>query len=135
MTRIRAFQLLVAISALLYIAWLLLPYAPRTFSREVETILSWGGYGGAPWVNDPRFYLSLGVSKLIASLGLILFLSWGRWLFLVVVAIGLASAPFAGVSAAVPLDNIVGYLLTLTEGAILALAFSSPISEAMRKDE
>lgn len=104
MTRIRAFQILVISSALLYLAWMLLPHAPRVFSTEVQNILSWGGYGGAPWVNDPRFYLSIGAGKLIASAGLFLFLSWGRW------------------------------LLLLTDGAILALAFTSPISEAMHKD-
>lgn len=135
MTRVRAFQILVITSALLYVVWLLLPLAPRTFSYEVQTIIALGGYDGAPWVNDPRFYLSLGAGKLIASLGLILFLSWSRWLLLVVVAINFASVPFAGVSTGAPLDNIVGYLLSLSEGAILALAFSSPISEAMRKDE
>ncbi len=134
MTRIRTFQILVITSALLYVAWLLLPHAPRAFAPEVQSILAWGGYGGAPWVNDPRFYLSIGAGKLIASVGLLLFLSWGRWLLLAVVAISLGSVPFAGVSTGAPLDNLVGYFLSLTDGAILALAFSSPISEAMRKD-
>ena len=134
MTRIRAFQTLVITSALLYLAWMLLPYAPRTFPHEVQDILAWSGYGGEPWVKDPRFYLAIGAGKLIASLGLVLFLSWGRWLLLAVVAISLASVPFAGVVIGVPLDNLVGYFLSLTDGAILALAFSSPIAEAMHKD-
>ena len=134
MTRIRAFQLLVITSALLYSVWLLLPYAPRSFSSEVRTILSLGGYGGSAWVNDPRFYLSIGAGKIIASFGLFLFLPWGRWLLLAVVSISLASVPFAGVSTGVPLDNLVGYVLSLTDGAILALAFTSPVSEVIYKD-
>lgn len=134
MTRVRAFQTLVVISALLYIAWMVLPHLSRSFSPEIQKVLASGGYGGASWVTDPRFFLSVGVGKLLSSLGLFLFLSWGRWLLLAVVAVSLASVPFAGVSIGVPLDNIVGYLLSLTDGAILALAFFSPLAEAMRKD-
>jgi hypothetical protein len=63
MTRIRAFQILVITSALLYIAWLLLPHAPRTFSQEIQNILALGGYGGEPWVADPRFYLTIGAEN------------------------------------------------------------------------
>jgi hypothetical protein len=134
MTRVRVFQTLVVISALLYIAWIGLPHLSRTFSPDVQKVLALGGYGGASWVTDPRFFLSVGIGKLLSSLGLFLFLSWGRWLLLAVVAVSLASAPFAGVSTGVPLDNIVGYLLCLTDGAILALAFFSPFAEAMHKE-
>jgi hypothetical protein len=135
MSRIRTFQFLVAVSALLYIFWMLLPHVPRTFSPEVQQVLSNGGYGGQPWVTDSRFYISLGVTKLLASLGLVLFFSWGRWLFAAVAAIGLACVPFSGLSVGAPLDNLVGYLASLIDGAILALSFSSPFSEAMRRDE
>jgi hypothetical protein len=134
MTRLRVFQTLVVVSALLYVAWMVLPHLSRTFSPEVQSALAWSGYGGASWVSDPRFFLSIGIGKLLSSLGLFLFLSWGRWLLLAVVAISLASVPFAGVSAGIPLDNIIGYFLSLTDGAILALAFFSPLAEAMRKD-
>ena len=73
---------------------MVLPHIARTFSPEVQQPLSYGGYGGPPWVADPRFYLSLG-GKLLASLGLVLFLSWGRWLFVAVAAIGLGSVDVA----------------------------------------
>lgn len=134
MTRIRAFQILVSVSVLLYLTWMALPHLPRAHSVEVQNILDWGSYGAEPWVLDPRFYLAIGVSKLMASLGLVLFLSWGRWLYLAVVVIGLTSVPFAGVSIGAPLDNLVGWLATLIDGSILTLAFASPIAEATRKD-
>ena len=113
---------------------MLLPYLPRGFSTDVQALLALGGYGAAPWVTEPVFYLSIGAGKLIASLGLILFLSWGRWLFLAIVVTSLASVPFAGIAIAPPLDSVVGYFTVLTDGAILALAFSSPIAERWRKD-
>src|SRR5512135_1651690 len=134
MKRVHAFQTLVVISALLYIVWMALPHLSRTFTPEVQNALAWSGYGGVSWVSDPLFFLSIGVGKFVASLGLFLLRSWGRWLLLAVVTVSLASVPFAGVSTGVPLDNIVGYFLSLTDGAILALAFFSPLAEAVRKD-
>jgi hypothetical protein len=135
MTRVRSFQLLVSVSALSYLVWLVLPHTSRTFSPEVERILSVAGYGGQPWVMDPRFYLSLGLAKLVASVGLLLFLAWGRWVFAAVTAISLAIVPFSGIAVGAPLDNLVGYFATLLDGGILTLAFLSPLSEAMRRDE
>ena len=133
MTRLSAFRLLVVVSVVFYLAWMLLPYAPREFPPTVRDLLVSGGYGGSPWVVSPTFYLSLGAAKVAASVGLFWLQSWGRWLLLAVVVIGLASAAFAGISVSVPLDNIVAYCATLTDGAILAIAFCSPIAEALRK--
>lgn len=135
MTRVRTFQSLVVVSVLLYGVWMALPHIPRTLSPEVQQMLSTSGYGGQTWVMDPRYYFSVGLAKVLASVGLLLFLSWGRWLFVAVAAIALASVPFSGVSVGAPLDNAVGYVATLLDGAILALAFSSPLSEAMHRDE
>lgn len=135
MAHLRSFRILVVSSALFYLAWMLLPYMPRTLPQEVEKVLAWGGYGASPWIQDPRFYLAIGVGKLVATVGLYLLLSWGRWLLLGVVTVGIITLPFAGIATGYTLDNIVGSFLGLTDGAILALAFLSPISEAMRKDE
>ena len=135
MTRVRTFQLLVVASVLAYGLWMALPQIPRALSPEVQQMLSTSGYGGQAWVMDPRYYFSVALAKVLASVGLVLFLSWGRWLFLGVAAVAIASVPFSGVSVGAPMDNAVGYVATLLDGAILALAFSSPLSEAMRRDE
>jgi hypothetical protein len=135
MTRIRAFQILVVASALLYLAWMLLPHSPQAYSHDVQQILAWSSYGSAQWYTDPRFYISIGVGKIVSSIGLFLFLSWGRWLLLAVVVISMAAVPFAGVSVSMPFDSIIGGFLSLSDGAILALAFFSPLAEAMRRDE
>ena len=39
----------------------------------------------------------------------------GRWLLLAVVAASLASTPFAGLSVGIPLNNVVGYLGSISE--------------------
>lgn len=135
MARTRIFQLLVLASLVSYLLWFFLPYSPRAFPKEVSNLLAWGGYGSHSWTQHPFFYLSIGLGKVVSSIGLLLFLSWGRWLLLAIVVVSVASVPFSGMAITVPLDNLVGSLTGLTDGAILALAFFSPISEAMRKDE
>ncbi len=135
MARTRIFQLLVLASLASYLLWFLLPYSPRAFPKEVSDLLAWGGYGSHSWAQHPLFYLSIGLGKVVSSIGLLLFLSWGRWLLLAIVVVSVASVPFSGMAISVPLDTVVGSLTGLTDGAILALAFFSPLSEAMRKDE
>ncbi|MEW6415171.1 MAG: hypothetical protein AB1482_07940 [Pseudomonadota bacterium] len=134
MSRIRIFQFLVIISAVFYLAWYLLPYMQRNFPPHIQDLLDWGGYGSIAFTQHPLFYLSIGAAKLVSTLGLFLFLSWGRWLLLAVVAISIAMVPFSGMAVAPPLDSFVGSLVALTDGAILGLAFFSPIAESMRKD-
>lgn len=134
MSRVRIFQFLVIISGVLYIAWYLLPYTQKNFPPNIQDLLDWGGYGSIALTQHPLFYFSMGTAKLISTLGLFLFLSWGRWLLLAVVTISIALVPFSGMAVASPLDSFVGSLAALTDGAILALAFFSPISESMRKD-
>jgi hypothetical protein len=134
MTRISVFRILVVSSAIFYLAWILLPYVPRDYTPPVKDLLSSSGYGASAWVMNPAFYFSVGAGKLLASIGLFLFRPWGRWLLLAVVVTSLASVPFAGISVGVPLDSIVGYFTSLTDGAVLALAFCSPIADVVRKD-
>lgn len=134
MSRIRVFQFLVIISAVFYLAWYLLPYTQRSFPPHIQDLLDWGGYGSIALTQHPLFYLSIGAAKLLSTLGLFLLHSWGRWLLLTTVAISIIMIPFSGMAVAPPLDGFVGSLVALTDGAILALAFFSPIAEIMRKD-
>jgi len=132
MNQSRTFRLLVAASAFLYLGWIVLPHLPRAFIPEVRPLLEKSGYGGADWVTAPWFYLGLGGAKMLASLGLFMFLAWGRWLFLAATVVAIASIFFAGISVASPLDGLVGFVATLVDGAILGLAFFSPIAAQMR---
>ena len=126
MNKPSTFRLLIAASVFLYLGWMVLPHLPREFTPEVQQLLEKSGYGGATWVTAQWFYLGLGGAKMLASLGLFLFLAWGRWLFLAATVAAIASVSFAGVSVASPLDGLVGFLAALVDGAILGLAFFSP---------
>lgn len=65
---------------------------------------------------------------------LVLFLSWGRWVLVGLLLVSLAQLPFNGIAVGLPHENVIGALTGLIDGAILALAFASPLAEAMRKD-
>jgi hypothetical protein len=133
MTRIRAFQLLVIVSVALHLLWIFLPLV-LTVTPDLNEAVRWSGYGGLSVLQHPLFYISITATKIVAAVGLLLFLSWGRWLQLAVLATGVAALPFGGVSVALPLDNVIGALQGVADGAILGLAFSSPIADGIRKD-
>lgn len=135
MTQVRKFQALVLISLLLYVAWVLMPLIVGSLPSEYEAVYAWHAYGGVKWLGDSRFFLFMGAVKFIASVGLVLLFSWGRWAQLVAVVINLFVAFFGGVLVGFPVENVMGYLLTMSEGAILALAFFSPIAKMMRRDK
>ena len=134
MSRIRVFQLLCIASAFLYVTYLALPHVGLRYSAQEAQLLRMSGYGGLPFIQHPVFYLSFGVAKFIATVALVFFLPWGRWLLVVIVLAGLASLPFTGISVGTPLDGIIASLLTLCDGAVIALAFSPPLAGAMRRN-
>lgn len=79
-------------------------------------------------------YVAMGVAKVIAAIGMVLFLSWGRWVLVGLLVVSLAQLPFNGIGVGLPYENFIGALTGLVDGAVLALAFASPLAEAMRRD-
>ena len=57
MSRIRLFQAAVLASAVLYAIWFVLPHVPIERSAETRQLLGMSGYGAAPMVLHPAFYL------------------------------------------------------------------------------
>ena len=135
MSRIRIFQLAVITSAALYAVWLLLPYAQLGYSAGSQQLLGMSGYGAAPFVQHPAFYLSIAAAKLLASVGLLFFAPWSRWLLLAVIAVSLCSVPYSGVTVSAPLDGFIGSLAGLADGIVLALAFWSPIAQGWTQSD
>ncbi len=134
MTTVRTFQVLVVASLVLHMVWFSFPYMPIEHSSEVAKLVSFSGYGASSFLQHPLFYFSVLVAKLFAAIGLFFFLSWGRWLFVGILALSLGATPFGGVSVIPPMDGFVGALSALTDGAITALAFSAPIATYWRED-
>lgn len=121
---IRIFQTLVLFSVVLHFSWLLLPSGDWHVSPETHEALRWSGHGGVQLLQHPAFYIVAAAAKLVASIGLVLFKAWGRWLLVLLVAVSLAQLPFNGIAVALPHETSIGALAGLVDGAVLALAFS-----------
>jgi hypothetical protein len=132
MSRVRVFQALVVLSVLLHFAWLLLPGGSA--SPDAQEALRWGGHGGTLALQHPLIYVAFGAVKLVAALGLLFFLAWGRWVLACLLLVSLAQIPFNGIAVGLPHENVVGALTGLVDGAVLALSFASPLSRNLRKD-
>lgn len=129
MNRIRTFQALIIASAALYLGYFFLPYMPVQRSFEMAMVLEMNGHGGNPLVLHPAIYMSFLAAKIISTVGLLLFLTWGRWVLVASVALGMTLIPFGGAAALPPLDNLLNGLIYLSEGVLIGIAFSSPLSE------
>ena len=129
MNRIATFQALAVISALLQMGYLIFPFLPLPQSPITSIALEVNGIGGNWFVLSPVVYNSFLVAKLASTVGLFLFRTWGRTILAVAVALNACILPFAGILAVPAIDNLVLALLYLSEGALLALAFSSPLRD------
>jgi hypothetical protein len=119
----------VVVSVLLGIALWVNPYIPITRAPEVADLLSANGA-------DALFYeIAFGIRKylpavfIVAAIGLFFFTWWGRWLFAACYAVGLFVTIIGGFTVSPALDSAIFLLVTLIDGAILGLAFLSPLSE------
>jgi hypothetical protein len=92
-------------------------------------------YGGQHWVADGRFVLISLLLKIGVSFGLLMLFSWARWLMLDLAVFNGFIIFLSGVVVGFPVDSLIGYLLTLSEGAILALLFLSPKAQLIRQDQ
>lgn len=100
----------------------------------MQEALRWSGYGGTPVLQNSLVYFGLAAAKLVAAVGLFFFLSWGRWVLAGLLLVSLVQVPFNGVAVGLPHENLVGALTGLVDGAVLALAFASPLAERMHSD-
>lgn len=131
-TQHRVFQALVCIGCILQ---LFLFFVPATFwcsSPNFERLLSADGYGAVVSLTDE---LSGTLSVLtffgffIASIGLFFLRKWGRWLFVVLWIYGWVSSLLFGIRVSLPIQGFFGMALGTIDGAVLALAFISPIRD------
>ena len=126
---VKAYQILVVLSVLLGLTLWLSPYLPISRAPEVMELLNANGA-------DALFYeIAFGVRKylpavyIVAAIGLFFFTWWGRWLFSGCYMVGLVVTVIGGFTVSPALDSAIFLLVTLVDGAILGLAFLSPLSE------
>lgn len=119
--------------------------ASSRVSEDWKTLLQWDGDAGLvdrvpdtlPSSWGARILLIAGflvaiafvVLTLLTQIGMMLFWRFARPGFLITTALSLVLSPFLGLSVTLPLEGAMYYLATLCDGAVLAMAYFSPLSE------
>ena len=127
MKNIRLFQVFVVLTSAAYVVWFFLPYWSSYLPDQEQRLADHNGYGA----DIPTHFLIYGTwfcLWLIAALGLFFFQNWARHLFLALSLVGLAMAPFSGFVVQPPIDALFSTINLLLDGAILAMAYLSPLS-------
>lgn len=135
----RYFQILVAMWPLLAISITVVQYVTESslppellwYLSNYETILVPDRYAVFEVSTNVPFLIqtSLGI---LAAVGLILFKSWGRSVFLVYVASELVVTVLAGPHVNTGWTMLMGYIYCLIEGVILSLIYFSPVRKMFK---
>jgi hypothetical protein len=128
---IRIFRVLIVATLLLQIVWFILPYGwTYLYEGDAITLLSWNNYGAYIDHNGYLPYLIV-VAYIAASVGLMLFKKWARVLFLCLTIGTIVLTPFLGFTVTPALDASIGYIVSLADGAILALAYFTSVANEL----
>jgi hypothetical protein len=126
------FRWLVIVSTLAYLLLFFMPAIPLQLSSETVSIRQQSGYGatfaGWPWF--PWLFLLM---WLIASIGLVFFQNWARTLFAALYVLVLLLRLVQGTIVHLPVEGFLNQFVSLADGAILALAFTEPITSCFKQ--
>ncbi len=124
---------MVAAAMVCYIVWFLLPYWPGYMTDTKRQLMDYSGYGAILPVEHPLYYGGWFALWTIATLGVMFFQNWARHLYLALSLLGPALAPFSGFIVQPPLDGLFTGVNVLLDGAVLALAYLSPLAGSFKK--
>lgn len=138
MTR-RRFQILVVVWQLLVLGYLAADYATElTLPVELTgdpsmygSVLDSDRYTMMDIALDAAFWTQIFIG-LLAAIGLVLFKAWGRTALIVLLLFGLLITPASALYMTSGWATMVGYLCSLLEGGIVALAYFSPIRKMFK---
>jgi hypothetical protein len=123
------FRNLVLLYAVLVVATLIAAFTPGAYSQELSDALD---REPMPWMVEAFWPMVLGVPLAAATIagvwGLYMFRRWGRTLSIYTTGAGIALFPFLGPSLSGGLESAFYEASTLAWGAVLALAYYSPVS-------
>ena len=138
--RVRHFRILVVSTWLLYVFYTFYTYLPQhlpvsftpyfywlsIYDSRLLDLLSGGGYGAlyeTPRVVDVIVFWAW----LFAAVGMLFLQNWGRYLYLMLLVFGFAQTAVSGIATLPPSQSVLLAVLSMLDGAIVALAFFSPI--------
>lgn len=123
----RVFQMLVIIAWLIQLTMYLLPI-PLWYSDPLfQKFLSYDGYGSLVSLDWAPLHILPLWGFLVAAIGMVFFQNWARYLYLALWAYGWCSTLVFGLRMILPAEGFLGMALGTLDGAILGLAFLSPL--------
>ncbi len=126
------FRYLVTTTLAAYVVWFCIPfYWESLYEGEIFNALNWNGYGNQLSTSEIVPYLFL-VSYGVISVGLVNYKTWARTAFVVYLLVSVISAPFWGISVQYGFETVLAYVLTLGQGAMLAMLFLTSLSNEFR---
>jgi hypothetical protein len=138
---LKRFRTLVVTTWLLYVFYTFYTYLPQhlpvsftpyfywlsTYDARLIDLLKGHGYGAlyeTPGVVDVIVFSGW----LLAALGMLFLQNWGRYLYLMLLALGFAQTAVSGVATLTPSQFVLLGVLSMLDGAVVVLAFLSPIA-------
>ncbi|WP_396587016.1 hypothetical protein [Bermanella sp. R86510] len=129
----KIFNVLVIVSITLYAVWYFMPYAwVYLYDSQSLDLMGWTGFGAIIDIYGPIGYV-LGLVYLISLFGLLFFKAWSRTLFTIMTVVNILISPFTGVVIQGGYDVMIGSILGLANGAIIALMYLTSLSHEFRK--
>jgi hypothetical protein len=126
---VRLFQRLVLVSLItLGLGYWEMSWGHHFLSSESRTLLEWDGYHQALAVPHKVVYLEF-ILFAVSLLGLYWFLRSARILYLCLAAAFLLQMLLGGMRVSTPLGAFIAHVGMLADGAVLVMAFTSPLKE------
>lgn len=123
------FRILIAATAISLVAWFIYPALWHAETTTLDRLRSMHGYGAILSQSAVgTFAWALTAMQIGGMVGLWLLQPWGRWVLLASLAGNLLLAPFIGVAIQTPAEVCLGFVCTILEGALVAVAFVVSVS-------
>lgn len=129
MKHVRLFRVLVLASTATYCVWFFLPILPSYPSGEEYQLTQHSGYRAILPVENALYFNTWFVLSIISAIGMFLIQNWARHLFLALATLNVVAAPLSGFLVQSPIDVMLSTTNLLLDGAIMALAYISPLSQ------
>ena len=128
----KLFKGLILADLAIYLAWYFLPVFDTPYlSEQSLELLSRHGYGALINVSYAMddFLFAVGI---IVTLGMYFFVPIARVVFLILLLTGIVLTQFYGVVVETGVSRMLGSVVTLLDGVIIAMAFSEPVRNHFR---
>jgi hypothetical protein len=131
---VRLFQYLVIASTLIGILLWILVFVPAPVSEDARTMRDASGFDGLHPMASWLLAVALQVVFIVCALGLCFFKWWARWLYVGAYAVNLANQLASGTGIFFAWEGVLQQIMTLMDGAVLALAFLPPLARYFEAD-